>query len=37
MTSLNDATFARVTFEKYATCISNEVAYRIFEWFRVPN
>lgn len=33
MTSLNDATLARVTFEKYATRISDEVAYRIFEWF----
>ena len=33
MTSLNDATLARVTLETYATRISDEVAYRIFEWF----
>jgi len=33
MTSLNDATLARVTLETYGTRISDEVAYRIFEWF----
>ena len=33
VTSLNDTTLAKVTYGKYATQVSDEVAYGIYEWF----
>ena len=33
VTSLNDTTLARVTYEKYATRFPDEVVYGIYEWF----
>ena len=33
MTSLNDMTLTKVTYEKYATRVLDEVAYGIYEWF----
>ena len=32
-TSLNDTTLTKVTYEKYATRVPDEVAYGIYEWF----
>ena len=34
VTSFNDTTPAKVTYEKYATRVPDEVAYGIYEWFR---
>ena len=31
--SLNDTTLTKVTYEKYATRVPDEVAYGIYEWF----
>ena len=33
VTSLNDTTLTKVTYGKYATCVPDEVAYGIYEWF----
>ena len=33
VTSLNDTTLTKVTYGKYATRVSDEVAYEIYEWF----
>ena len=33
VTSLNDTTLTKVTYGKYATRVSDEVAYGIYEWF----
>ena len=33
MTSLNDMTLTKVTYEKYATRVLDELAYGIYEWF----
>ena len=33
VTSLNDTTLTKVTYEKYATWVPDEVAYGIYEWF----
>ena len=33
VTSLNDKTVTKVTYEKYATRVPDEVAYGIYEWF----
>ena len=33
VTPLNDTTLTRVTYGKYATRVSDEVAYGIYEWF----
>ena len=33
VTSLNDTTLTMVTYGKYATWVSDEVAYGIYEWF----
>ena len=33
VTSLNDTTFTKVTYGKYATRVPDEVAYGIYEWF----
>ena len=33
MTLLNDMTLTKVTHEKYATRVPDEVAYEIYEWF----
>ena len=33
VTSLNDTTLAKVTYEKYTTRVPDEEAYGIYEWF----
>ena len=33
VTSLNDTTLTKVTYEKYATRVPDKVAYGIYEWF----
>ena len=33
VTSLNDTTLTKVTYEKYATRVPDEVVYEIYEWF----
>ena len=33
VTSLNDTTLTKVSYEKYATRVLDEVAYGIYEWF----
>ena len=33
VTSLNDTTLTKVTYGKYATRVTDEVAYGIYEWF----
>ena len=33
VTSLNDMTLTKVTYEKYATRIPDGVTYGIYEWF----
>ena len=33
VTSLNDTTLTKATYEKYAIRVPDEVAYGIYEWF----
>ena len=33
VTSLNDTTLTKGTYEKYATQVPDEVGYGIYEWF----
>ena len=33
VTSLNDTTLTKVTYEKHTTRVPDEVAYGIYEWF----